>query len=681
MSERGGWRAAADIGGTFTDLVLVDREGRCAAVAKLLTSADDPARSVTEGLDRLLADAGVDGQSLEVVVHGTTLVANALIERRGADTGLITTEGHRDGLEIGRESRYDLYDLDLEVPAPLVRRRWRRGVRERVLADGEVRTPLDVDAVRAAARRMAEEGVTSFAVVFLHSYRHDAHERMAAEAIAAECPRAEVTTSVEVLPQLGELERASTTVANAYVRPLMRDYLGRLEHEVGAVAGAPLALLTSSGRLTPAATARRTPIRLLESGPAGGVLAALAAARGAGVEDCLAFDMGGTTAKASYLQSGRARLASSFEVARARRFSRGSGLPIQLPAVELIEIGAGGGSVAWVDGLGLLRAGPRSAGSHPGPACYGFGGAEPTVTDADLVLGHLDAASFLGGGMEIDADAARAALATLAPALGLDGSDAVARRVQEVVDEQMAAAARIHAVEQGLDPSSFALVATGGAGPVHACSVARRLGLARVLVPARAGVASAHGFLGAPFGFDVARSAPALVAELDWASVRELVAAQEAEAAAASEAYGGQRRVEADLRYRGQGEVVTVDVSEELLGDGDGEALARTLAEEYRRRYGRVPAGAQPEVLTWRVAVWGDEPPVAPMVPEGERRERSRRPVFFAQLGESVPTPVVGRGQATGEGPMIVEERESTLVVPPGARVEELEGSVLAVAL
>ena len=680
MSHPGGWRAAADIGGTFTDLVLVDPEGRCAAVAKLLTSAEDPARSVTEGLERLLTEAGADSHPLDLVVHGTTLVANALIERRGAETALITTEGHRDALDIGRESRYDLYDLDLELPVPLVPRRRRREVPERVLADGEVRTPLDVDAVRRVARDLAGEGVTSFAVVFLHSYRHDGHERAAAAAIAEECPDAEVTTSGEVLPQLGELARASTTVANAYVRPLMRDYLGRLEREVQAVAGAPLALLTSSGRLAPAATARRTPIRLLESGPAGGVLAGLAAARRAGVEHCLTFDMGGTTAKASYVE-GRPRLRASFEVARARRFARGSGLPIQLPAVELIEIGAGGGSVAWVDGLGLLRAGPRSAGSDPGPACYGLGGTEPTVTDADLVLGHLEAASFLGGGMDIDADAARTALDTLAPALGLDGPEAVARRVQEVVDEQMAAAARIHAVEQGLDPTRFALVATGGAGPVHACSVARRLGLDRVLVPARAGVASAHGFLGAPFGFDVARSAPGLVADLDWPAVRELVTEQEAEAAGASDAHGARRRVEADLRYRGQGELVTVEVSEAVLDDGDGEALAQALAEEYRRRYGRVPAGAQPEVLTWRCAVSGEEPSLQPMAPESLRHERTERRAFFAELGEFVSTPVVGRGQAGGEGPMIVEERESTLVVPPGARVEQRDGGVLEVAL
>lgn len=679
----GGWRVAADIGGTFTDLVLVDPDGRCAAVAKLLTSVDDPARSITAGIEALLAEAGIEGAGVEAVVHGTTLVANSLIERRGALTALITTQGHRDVLEIGREARYELYDLDLEKPAPLVPRHRRLEVPERVLADGEVRTALDVDAVRDAARRLGEEGVESIAVVFLHSYLRGDHERAAAEAIAAELAEMEVTTSVEVLPELGEYARVSTTVANAYVRPLAREYLSSLQQRVQDPAPrATVALLTSTGRVTPAATAQRTPIRLLESGPAGGVLAALRAAAQAGIADCLAFDMGGTTAKAAYVEGGRPRLASTFEVARARRFARGSGLPIQLPAIELIEIGAGGGSVAWVDALGLLRVGPRSAGAEPGPACYGFGGSEPTVTDADLVLGHLDAASFLGGGMRIDAQLAREALETLAAPLGLDGAEAVARRVREVVDEQMAGAARMHAVEQGLDPAAHALVATGGAGPVHACSVARALGVARVLVPARAGVASAHGFLGAPFGFDVARSAPALLSELDWAAARQLLEQLEDEASSASQGRVTERRVEADLRYRGQGELVTVAVDEAVLDGADADALAEALAGEYRDRYGRVPEGAEPELLTWRVAVWGAEPALAAMAPEPERAPSGERGVFFSECDGFVDAPVRGRGAAEGDGPMVVEERESTLVVPPGARVEQVDGgSALLVEL
>ena len=681
--EGASWRAAADIGGTFTDLVLVDPSGRCAATAKILTRHRDPGAVVVEGVSALLREAGLEPDRLSELVHGTTLVTNALIERRGAPTGLITTAGFRDVLEIGREARYDLYDLDIELPEPLVPRRWRVEVPERVLADGEERRALDVGAVREAAARLRDEGVESVGVIFLHSYRHDAHERVAADVIADECPGMEVTTSSEVLPQMGEYARASTTAASAYVRPLVRGYLRSLEEQVHELATeASVSLVTSTGRLTPLETAVEAPIRLLASGPAGGVLAAIAAARLAGAADCLALDMGGTTAKASYVVGGRPRLSSSFEAARMRRFARGSGLPIQLPTIELIEIGAGGGSIAWIDGLGLLRVGPRSAGSDPGPACYGFGGAEPTVTDAELVLGDLDPDSFLGGEMRLELDAARRALVSLGPALDPGGPEEIAASVRRVVDEQMAAAARMHAVEQGLDSGSFALAATGGAGPMHACSVARILGVGRVIVPGRAGVASAHGFLGAPFGFEVARSAPTLVTELDWSTTRRLLAELEAEARDAARGRATESsRVEADLRYRGQGDVVTIRMDGAVVARGDSERLHQLLADEYRRRYDRVPDGVPPELLTWRVAVWGEEPALLPMSARSSGRGKSERSVYFEELGRFVPTPVVEPRDASGRGPMIVEERESTLVVPPGARVETIDDSAVVVDL
>ena len=675
----GGWRISADIGGTFTDLLIVDPAGRCVGVAKVLTTPEEPAEGLERGIQELLRnqpDAVVDN-----VVHGTTLVTNALIERRGSRTALLTTEGFRDVLEIGRELRYDLYDLDIELPDPLVPRRWRYEVPERVLADGSVRTPLDEEAVRRLVPILEEEGIESVAVSLLHAYRWPNHERRVAEILQEMRPELDVTTSADVLPQIGEFARTSATVANAYTRPLARKYLSDLEDRIRRrLPKARLDLIASTGRVAPAATAAKVPIRLVESGPAGGVLAAANAAESVGIRHALAFDMGGTTAKVCYVTDGEPRLTDSFEVARVKRFIKGSGLPIQVPSIELVEIGAGGGSIAWLDDLGLLRVGPRSAGSDPGPACYGLGGTLPTVTDADLVLGYLSADSFLGGEMTLDVDAARRALDTLSAGLGVDGPEEVARAVRGIVDEQMAAAARMHAIEQGLDPSIYALVATGGAGPVHACSIARILHVGKVISPARAGVASAHGFLGAPYGFDVARSAPSPLEELDWNEAQALLDELEEEARTQAGGMTGSRRIEADLRFRGQGAAVTVTMPQ-IGGDEDPkQVLATALEAEYRRRYGRVPEGAEPELLTWRLSFSAQPPEVEP-APPGRPTTPSTRPVWFDELGGFTEVPVVGRSEAAGTGPMIVEERESTFVVPPNAKVELAEHSVLVVTL
>lgn len=677
------WRAAADIGGTFTDLVLVDSAGTPKAVAKLLTTPEDFSEGLLEGLQRLLSEAGIEGEEICRLVHGTTIVTNALIERAGAATALLTTAGFRDVLEIGREDRYDLYDLDLALPEPLVPRRWRREISARVLADGTVRSPVDVAEVRRVVAELADEGVISLAVTLLHGYAFEAHEHEVEQLVHAEHPEMDITLGSQLLPQLGEFDRTSTAVANAYVRPAVRAYLERLQQRLaGLAADAELLLVTSSGKVTPAATAMDAPIRLLESGPAGGVLAASATGRQAGEPDCLTFDMGGTTAKACYVVGSEPRLRSSFEVARVHRFTRGSGLPIQVPSIELIEIGAGGGSVAWIDGLGLLKVGPRSAGSQPGPACYGFGGDEPTVTDADLVLGFLDPNNFLGGTMVLDPDAATKAIGDLARRLDLDDVVDAARSIRQVVDEQMAAAARMHAVEQGLDSTRFALVATGGAGPMHACSVARILGITTVLVPARAGVASAYGFLGAPFGYEVARSQPVELDGLDWNGVRAVLDDLEADAQTAAGGIAGERRVEADLRYRGQGAVVTVEIPEKVVEQEDTEALHARLEDEYQSRYHRVPVGAPVELLTWRLTVSGSRPTLGALPVEDSETSASAnsRPVAFTSEG-FVDTRVVSRANATGEGPLIVAERESTTVVPPGARVQLQADDTLRIEL
>ena len=673
------WRIAGDIGGTFTDLVLSDPDGRCQAVAKVLTTPQQPSEGLITGIEQLLESSGIDRDAVEHVLHGTTLITNALIERRGARTALVTTRGFRDVLHIGRELRYDLYDLDIVMPEPLVPRRWCFEVDARVLADGTVREPLLDEEIDRLVDALTAEDIESVGICLLHGYRWQDHEHSLAARLQARAPELDITTSAQVLPQIGEFDRASTTVANAYVRPILRRYLDQLSTALATLTpNADLQLVLSTGRVAPAAVASEVPIRLVESGPAGGVLAGQATAAAVGGRHALTFDMGGTTAKACYVVDHEPRLTDRFEVARVRRFARGSGLPIQVPTVELIEIGAGGGSIAAVDELRLLRVGPRSAGSDPGPACYGRGGDQPTVTDADLVLGHLAADRFLGGELVLDTDRARAALAALPTGDGTPETAAAA--VRRVVDEQMAAAARMHAVEQGLDPTRFTLVATGGAGPVHACSIARILGIPRVLSPGRAGVASAHGFLGAPAGFDVARSAPTPLTELTVDAVTALLDELEEEARSrVGASSGGRRVVEAELRFRGQGGTVTVAVPDEVHHD-PASALSEALEAEYRRLYGRVPVGVTPEVLTWRLSYLDTPPPNLPM--RGlSGSHRSERPAWFEEADGFVPTPVVPRQDAEGDGPMIIEERETTFVVPPGARVKRHAGEVLEVLL
>ncbi len=457
--------AGAYVGGTFTDIVLYDAETRTLSVNKLLTTPDDPRRAIVEGLAALEARA-------ESVVHGTTLVTNALIERRGATVGLITTEGYRDVLEIGNELRYDTFDLQLERPPPLVERRLRKPVAERIAADGRAVLPLDVGAVRAAALELRQAGARSIAIAFFNSYRNPAHELRAKEVVLAADPGLAVCTSSEIAPEVREYERFSTCVANAYVAPIALKYLLELERSLGV----PLFIMLSDGGITTARAASEQPIALVESGPAAGGMGAAFLARQAGWDDVIAFDMGGTTAKVSLIHGGQPQRSHELEVARLQRFKKGSGLPLRLPTIELIEIGAGGGSIAAVDALGLLRVGPRSAGAAPGPACYARGGEDPTVTDADLIRGYLAPDRFLGGRMRLDRARATAALARLGDRLGL-GVAETAAGIARVVDNNMATAARVHIAESGSDPLRYRIVAFGGAGPVHAYEIARLLNL------------------------------------------------------------------------------------------------------------------------------------------------------------------------------------------------------------
>ncbi len=668
-----------DIGGTFTDLVLA-RGGRVVAVAKTLTTPRDPSLAVAEGVTALLERAGgVEAGAVREVVHGTTLVPNALIERTGARTALLTTAGFRDVLAIRREHRYDLYDLNLDLPEPLVPRRRRWELAERVLADGSIDTELDEDQVRRLARRARRERVESLAVSLLHAYRNPRHERRVRELLREQLPQVSLSLSSEVVPELGEYVRTSTTVANAYVQPLMDRYLGRLADRLCEEGiEAPVHVMLSTGGLADLATARSFPIRLAESGPAAGAISAAFVGRSAGIPDVLAFDMGGTTAKACLVERGRPLIAREHEVARVHRFARESGLPVRLPVVDLIEIGAGGGSIAGADRFGLPRVGPISAGSDPGPACYARGGDQPTVTDADLVLGYLDPGFFLGGEMRLSVQAARRALTPFAARIGLTIEEAAAG-IHRVVNENMAGAARMHAIERGRDPGRLVMVATGGAGPVHAWGVARALVIRRIVMPPSAGVASAFGMLTAPPAFDQVRSFPGRLREVGWSRVRAAIRELREEGARRLAATGTGRdavRVElaADLRHRGQGDSLTVSL---------GDALERRPAAQveaafdaaYTGLYGRRPPGVELEVLAWRVRVSGPELPVRLGTgPAAGRAGKGRRPIWSAEKGGFVDARVVDRYRLRpGEvvrGPAVIEERESTAIVGSGGRAQ-----------
>jgi N-methylhydantoinase A len=675
-------RIAVDIGGTFTDLVLVEG-GRVTANAKVLTTPGDPSIAVESGIGRLLDR--ISAEQVDEVVHGTTLVSNALIERKGATTALVTTKGFRDVLTIRRELRYDLYDLFIEMPEPLVPRRLRFEATERVLADGTVEVPLDGDEVRRMARRMDREGVQAVAVSLLHAYRHPDHERAVAEILGRELPGVGISLSSDVSPELGEFARTSTVVANAYVLPLVASYLEMLAkrlERLGLRGPLRIMLSTGAGGLAGVETASRYPVRLLESGPAAGALSA-GFWGGGGSKNVLAFDMGGTTAKACLIENGIPMVAREFEAARVYRFTKGSGMPLRVPVIDLIEIGAGGGSIAGVGPFGLPRVGPESTGADPGPACYGQGGAEPAVTDADLVLGYLNPGFFLGGEMRLDEYAARAAIGRLAGELGL-GVEETAAAIHRVVNENMASAARMHAIERGRDLRRFTLVATGGAGPVHAWGVARALGISKLVFPPSAGVASAFGMLTAAPGFEFARSLPAPLAETAWGEVRAILGELVEEGVrqlASGGVPAGEVRVDvaADVRHRGQGEAVTVELGGRLADDPAAQVEAE-FATAYTDLYGHRPPGVESEVMTWRVRVMGPDPELDVTLREhapGEAR-KGRRRVWFAETDGFVEIDVLDRYRlAPGtefDGPAVVEERESTMVIGPGAhaRVDRL---------
>jgi N-methylhydantoinase A/oxoprolinase/acetone carboxylase beta subunit len=686
------YRIGIDIGGTFTDFVLEDLTRGTLHLGKTLTTPADPSEAVIEGLQRLLRDIDADAAEIGVIVHGTTLATNAVIERTGAPTGLLTTEGFVDVLAIGRESRYDYYDLQMELPEPLVPRALRRGVPERVDRDGKVVRTLDRDALAREVTALAAAGVKSIAVSYLHAYRNPVHERASAEYIASAVPRVSVSLSSEVAPEIREFERTSTTVINAYLQPILEHYLARLHERLRALGfRGEFHLMLSSGLLTTADRARRFPARLIESGPAGGAMLGEFYAQLTGQRHLIAFDMGGTTAKASLIHDGEVAVAREFEVGRIDRFKRGSGFPVRTPCVDIEEIGTGGGSIASIDRLGQLKVGPRSAGSVPGPACYGRGGTQPTVTDADLVLGYLDPNYFLGGEMRLDADAAaRAVTEHIAAPLGLSLEQA-AWGIHRVANEDMANAFRIHAMEQGRDPSRYALLCFGGAGPVHAFGVARTLRTASILSPASAGVASALGFLVAPVAAEHSRSYVARLDRLDWPRLNALLDELErtgraflSAAGIAPEAVRVTRA--ADMQYVGQMHDIAVSVPNGALAAHHETALRDAFYARYRELFQRFVTRIPVEALTWRVTVSAPAPRI-----ELRRRDRSAaaarkgsRRAYFPDAGGYADTAVYDRYRLRAgdqlAGPAIVEERESTLVVGPAGSVTVDEYGSLIVA-
>jgi N-methylhydantoinase A len=675
-------RLAVDIGGTFTDVVLETPDARFST--KVLTTKAAPEDGVLDGMLRALKLAAMEPRQVGLIVHGTTLATNAIIERKGARTALVTTKGFRDSIEMAQENRFEQYDIFIEKPEPLVPRTLRFTVPERVDARGGVRLALDEAAVAELAGVLQAQGVESVAVGFLHSYANPAHERRAAEILRASLPGVRLSLSCEVCPEVREYERFSTTCANAYVQPLMARYLENLRTRIAAAGFAcPVLLMTSGGGLTTLETAVRFPIRLVESGPAGGVILSTWIAERFGIDRILSFDMGGTTAKICIIDDGKPMASRSFEVDRRYRFMKGSGLPVRIPVIEMVEIGAGGGSLAGVDEMKRITVGPHSAGSDPGPACYSLGGTRPAVTDANVVLGRIDPDRFAGGSIVLDASLSRTAIDTHVGApLELD-TTLSAFGVSEVVEENMANAARVHAVERGAELEGRTLIAFGGGAPLHAARLAEKLGITDVLIPASAGVGSAVGFLRAPIAFEVVRSRFVRLGAFDAASINEMFGEMEKEATGVvklgtppSAAISISRS--ADMRYAGQGHEILVSLPEGPFTAASVGELRRRFEAGYRLLFNRVVPGVDVEVTGWILRAEAPAPgrqaergPPGPLMSgAGAPRSDETRSLFDPMLRDFTSVPVVHRSTLkpghTLQGPAIIAEDETTTIVTSG---------------
>jgi N-methylhydantoinase A len=683
-------RLAVDIGGTFTDLCL-DWNGKLTSV-KVLTTPRAPEEGVLDGMEQILKQTSIKPADLGLVIHGTTLATNAIIERKGAKTALVVTEGFRDSIEIAFEHRFEQYDIFMQKPPPLVARDLRFGIPERMDGRGNVLIPLDEAAVRALAPKLKAAGIEAIAVGYMHAYLDGKHERRTRDILMESLPGMSISLSSEVSPEIREYERWSTAVANAYVQPVMDRYLGRLDDGLRRKGfTCPLFMITSGGGLAALETARKFPIRLVESGPAGGAILAAALARQCGLDKVLSFDMGGTTAKICLIDHGEPQHSRTFEVARQYRFLKGSGLPLRIPVIEMVEIGAGGGSIASVDSLSRVHVGPESAGAEPGPASYGRGGTEPTVTDADVVLGRIDPAYFAGGSIKLSPDKAGAAVdKAVGKPLGLKRLDA-AFGVSEIVEENMANAARVHAVERGKELQDRTMIAFGGAAPIHAARLAEKLGIRRVLVPSGAGVGSAVGFLMAPVAYEVVRSRYVQLDDdkFDPAYVNALFAEMRAEAEAVVKAGAPEAKLvearTADMRYRGQGHEITVSLPPGPFDRASRDKLIKLYEDGYATTFGRTIPGLGVEIMNWTLRLAAEQaavPKIAPQPADLASKARGSRPVYDPADQDMKDVSVYHRADLTigsfVPGPAVIAEDETTTIVPKSfaARISPI-GAIL----
>ena len=667
-------RLGVDIGGTFTDVVL--ENGKELFSTKVLTTYAAPEDALIEGMHSVCQQSGIDSVRISQIIHGTTLATNALIERRGAKTALITTEGFRDVIEMRTESRFEQYDLNLTLPEPLLPRNFRYTIKERMQADGQVLKPLHHSDIETLIDEIKAAGFESVAVGLLHSYVNDAHERLIAEVLAERMPQAMVSLSSQVSPQMREYERFNTTIANAYIKPLMKSYLDRLKGRLtDEGANCPIFLMHSGGGIISLENAAEFPVRLVESGPAGGAVFAANIAARHDLKKVLSFDMGGTTAKICLIKNQTPKTARVFEVARTYRFKKGSGMPISIPVIDMVEIGAGGGSLARVDSMRQIRVGPESAGSEPGPACYGRGGARPAVTDADLVMGRLDPTNFAGGTIPLDAAASSAALkAQLGDLLEMDAETA-AFGLAEVVDENMANAARVHAMENGEDLSEYTMIAFGGAAPLHAGRLCEKLGIARMLVPAGAGVGSAIGFLRAPFSFEANRSQFMRLSDFDAPAITTLLNELKFEATVFVHNCDQQAEIQAQykvfMRYSGQGWEIPVQLTAAQAKTPDLSTFQALFEREYAALFGRVVEAMDVEITVWSVNATTPAQSVTTVnvVPSLPLMATQKRRALFDPATASVvqASEVLRSDMIPGTcivGPAVITEDETTIIVP-----------------
>jgi N-methylhydantoinase A len=681
-NPQSGYRLGCDIGGTFTDFVLVNDDTGEFTINKCLTTPGDPSDAVEEGVRQLLVRAPGFMAQLEEVIHGTTLVINAIIERKGAKTGLITTRGFRDVLELGRELRYDAYDIFAEYPLPLVPRSLRHEVSERIAVDGRVIRDLDEKDVRRVLADVLELGIESLAVCLINSYENPVHEKKIQEIVHQAAPDLSLSTSFEVLPQIREYERTCTTATNAYVKPITAKYLTKLSSRLESLGfKGKLFIMLSSGGITSVETARQFPVRIIESGPTAAVIASQQYGRMFEIKDMFCFDMGGTTAKSCLIQKGQAGLVSTFEVGRVQRFKKGSGLPIQVPVVDLMEIGAGGGSIAKMSKMGLLQVGPESAGADPGPACYGHGGEDPTVTDADLVLGYLDPDYFLGGSMPLDKTAARKALEEqVAKPLGTTVVGA-AFGIHDLINETMAAAAKTHIAEKGGNPNIVTISAFGGAGPVHAYGLAKKIGAPRILVPPLAGVGSALGFFTAPVAFDLTRSHRVNLDDADFDEIEQLFKKLEDEGAAVLRQAGKDEKVIFErtlmMRFVGQGAETDLSLGQKSFHHWNKTEIRALFDEVYQKLYGRTYPENPVEFVTFKVRASLPQRPfrIPPLQQTSGKLAdciKGERRAFSLFRKSFLPFVVYDRFKlfpgAVMKGPAIIEEKESTIIVGEDAQ-------------